>query len=73
MTPQEKLRKHQRGIEKTIRELDREKRKLEIQQANVTKGIKKNAKDGEWGAVKQQAKDLARTKRCVASFSITLM
>jgi charged multivesicular body protein 2A len=63
MTPQEKLRKHQRGIEKTIRELEREKKKLEVQQRTVTASIKKSAKDGEWNAVKLQAKDLARTRR----------
>lgn len=67
MTPAERLRKHQRALEKTQRELDRERTKLENQEKKLVQDIKKNAKNGQMGAVKVQAKDLVRTRRCVYS------
>jgi charged multivesicular body protein 2A len=63
MTPAERLRKHQRALEKTQRELDRERTKLENQEKKLVQDIKKNAKNGQMGAVKVQAKDLVRTRR----------
>ncbi len=57
MTPAERLRKHQRALEKTQRELDRERTKLEQQEKKLVSEIKKNAKAGQMGAVKVQAKD----------------
>lgn len=65
MTPAERLRKHQRALEKTQRELDRERTKLENQERKLVLDIKKNAKNGQMGAVKVQAKDLVRTRRYV--------
>jgi charged multivesicular body protein 2A len=65
MTPQERLRKHQRALEKTQRELDRERVKLENQEKKLVQDIKKSAKNGQMGACKIQAKDLVRTRRCV--------
>ncbi|KXT17309.1 hypothetical protein AC579_525 [Pseudocercospora musae] len=58
MTPAERLRKHQRALEKTQRELERERTKLENQEKKLVQDIKKNAKNGQMGAVKVQAKDL---------------
>jgi len=63
MTPAERLRKHQRALEKTQRELDRERTKLENQEKKLVQEIKKNAKNGQMGSVKIQAKDLVRTRR----------
>lgn len=63
MTPQERLRKHQRALEKTQRELDRERVKLENQEKKLVTDIKKSAKNGQMGACKIQAKDLVRTRR----------
>lgn len=63
MTPQERLRKHQRALEKTQRELDRERVKLENQEKKLVADIKKSAKNGQMGACKIQAKDLVRTRR----------
>lgn len=65
MTPQERLRKHQRALEKTQRELDRERVKLENQEKKLVTDIKKSAKNGQMGACKIQAKDLVRTRRFV--------
>lgn len=70
MTPAERLRKHQRALEKTQRELDRERTKLENQEKKLVQDIKKNAKNGQMGAVKVQAKDLVRTRRSVVFASI---
>ena len=67
MTPAERLRKHQRALEKTQRELDRERVKLENQEKKLVQDIKKSAKNGQMGAVKIQAKDLVRTRRCVGT------
>ena len=63
MTPQERLRKHQRALEKTQRELDRERVKLENQEKKLVLDIKKSTKNGQMGACKIQAKDLVRTRR----------
>lgn len=68
MTPAERLRKHQRALEKTQRELDRERTKLENQEKKLVADIKKNAKNGQMGAVKVQAKDLVRTRRYIQKF-----
>jgi Tfp pilus assembly protein PilF len=62
------LRKHQRALEKTQRELDRERTKLENQEKKLVQDIKKNAKNGQMGAVKIQAKDLVRTRRYIQKF-----
>ena len=67
MTPAERLRKHQRALEKTQRELDRERTKLENQEKKLVQEIKKDAKNGQMGAVKVKAKDLVRTRRYVDS------
>ncbi len=69
MTPAERLRKHQRALEKTQRELDRERVKLENQEKKLIVEIKKNAKAGQMGACKIQAKDLVRTRRYVVKHS----
>ncbi|MCJ1401205.1 ESCRT-III subunit protein did4 [Xylographa trunciseda] len=68
MTPQERLRKHQRALEKTQRELDRERVKLENQEKKLIQDIKKSAKNGQMGACKIQAKDLVRTRRYIQKF-----
>lgn len=72
MTPQERLRKHQRALEKTQRELDRERVKLENQEKKLVQDIKKSAKNGQMGACKIQAKDLVRTRRSVNSICCCL-
>lgn len=46
MTPAERLRQHQRSLQKAQRELEREKGKLEAQEKKTMADIKKNAKAG---------------------------
>ncbi|GFZ42918.1 hypothetical protein JCM24511_00636 [Saitozyma sp. JCM 24511] len=46
LTPAERLRQHQRSLQKAQRELDRERSKLEQQEKKTMADIKKNAKQG---------------------------
>jgi charged multivesicular body protein 2A len=46
-TPEEILKQNQRALNKTIRELDRERSKLETQEKKVISDIKKMAKQGQ--------------------------
>ncbi|XP_026463819.1 charged multivesicular body protein 2a-like [Ctenocephalides felis] len=70
MTPDEMLRKNQRALNKAIRELDRERMRMEQQEKKVIADIKKLAKDGQMDAVKIMAKDLIRTRRYIKKFMI---
>lgn len=47
VTPEELLRKNQRALNKAIRDLDREKMKMEQQEKKVIADIKKLAKEGQ--------------------------
>ncbi|XP_013412009.1 charged multivesicular body protein 2a [Lingula anatina] len=67
-TPQEMLRQNQRALNKAMRELDRERTKMEQQEKKVIADIKKMAKQGQMDAVKIMAKDLVRTRRYVKKF-----
>ena len=67
MTPAERLRKNQRMLDKAIRELDQQRVKLEKQEKTLIAQIRTSAQKGQMGACKVQAKDLVRTRRCVAS------
>lgn len=67
-TPAERLRQHQRSLQKAQRELDRERTKLEQQEKKLIVDIKKAAKDGQMAACKIQAKDLVRTRRHIQKF-----
>lgn len=56
MTPDEMLRKNQRALTKAMRELDRERAKMEQQEKKTIADIKKMAKAGQMDAVKIMAK-----------------
>jgi len=68
VTPQERLRQHQRSLAKAQRELDRERTKLEVQEKKLVQDIKKSAKSGQINACKVMARDLVRTRRYVQKF-----
>ncbi|KAF2368308.1 Snf7 family [Trinorchestia longiramus] len=68
MTPEEMLRKNQRALTKAMRDLDRERSKMEQQEKKIIADIKKMAKLGQMDAVKVMAKDLVRTRRYVKKF-----
>ncbi|XP_055663640.1 LOW QUALITY PROTEIN: charged multivesicular body protein 2a [Falco peregrinus] len=67
-TPEELLRQNQRALARAMRELDRERQKLEAQEKKIIVDIKKMAKQGQMDAVKIMAKDLVRTRRYVKKF-----
>ena len=56
MAPDEMLRKNQRALNKAMRELDRERSKMEQQEKKIIMDIKKMAKQGQMDAVKVMAK-----------------
>lgn len=70
MTPDEMLRKNQRALNKAMRDLDRERAKMEQQEKKVIADIKKLAKDNQMDAVKIMAKDLVRTRRQARKFML---
>jgi len=64
-TPQEILRENQRIINRAIREIEREKNKLQQSEKRVIVEIKKTAKQGQMSAVRIMAKDLVRNRKHV--------
>ena len=67
-TPEQMLREHQRALNKAIRDLDRERTKMENQEKKIVDDIKKMAEQGQMDDVKIMAKDLVRTRRYVKKF-----
>ncbi|KAG4942436.1 hypothetical protein JHK85_047082 [Glycine max] len=55
-------------LDKSIREIDRERQGLQSQEKKLILEIKKSAKQGQMGAVKVMAKDLVRTKHQIEKF-----
>ena len=47
LTPEEMLRRNQRSLNKAMRDLDRERMKMEQQEKKIIADIKKMAKDGQ--------------------------
>jgi charged multivesicular body protein 2A len=62
LTPAEQLRQSKRQITRGIREIDRERVKIENQQKKVIAEIKKLAKQGQLSSAKVLAKDLVRMR-----------
>lgn len=69
-TPEQMLKQHQRALNRAMRDLDRERAKMEQQEKKVIADIKKMAKLGQMDAVKIMAKDLVRTRRYVKKFIV---
>lgn len=67
-TPEEMLRQNQRALNKAMRDLDRERAKMEQQEKKIINDIKKMAKENQMDAVKIMAKDLVRTRRYAKKF-----
>ncbi|KAF8401059.1 hypothetical protein HHK36_014362 [Tetracentron sinense] len=64
----ELLRENKRMLDKSIREIERERQGLQAQEKKLILEIKKSAKQGQMGAVKVMAKDLIRTRHQVEKF-----
>merc|ERR1712076_326384 len=69
-TPQEIMRENQRLLNRAMRELDRERSKMEQQEKKIIVDIKKMAKTGQLDATKVMAKDLVRTRQYVKKFML---
>lgn len=67
-TLKEQLRENKREINRAIRELDRERTNLQMQEKKLIIEIKKMAKEGQIASVKIMAKDLVRTRQHVTKF-----
>ncbi|CAO1943887.1 unnamed protein product, partial [Urochloa humidicola] len=67
-TPAELLRENKRMLDKSIREIERERQGLQTQEKKLINEIKKVAKQGQMGAVKVMAKDLIRTRHQITKF-----
>ncbi|KAK9102461.1 hypothetical protein Sjap_019715 [Stephania japonica] len=67
-TPAELLRENKRMLDKSIREIERERQGLQAQEKKLIVEIKKSAKQGQMGAVRVMAKDLIRTRHQVDKF-----
>merc|ERR1711881_758456 len=69
-TPEQMLRENQRMLQRAMRDLDRERTRLETQEKKVVADIKKMAKAGQMDAVKVMAKDLVRTRQYCKKFML---
>jgi hypothetical protein len=67
-TPAELLRENKRMLDKSIREIERERQSLQTQEKKLIAEIKKTAKQGQMGAVRVMAKDLIRTRHQITKF-----
>lgn len=67
-TPEQMMREYKRSIDKTIRELDRERTKMQSQEKKLINDMKKLAKQGQMDAVRIMAKDLIRTRQYCTKF-----
>ena len=67
-TPAELLRENKRLLDKSIRELDRERNNMTRQEKQLIADIKKMAKQQQTGALKVMAKDLVRTRKSITKF-----
>lgn len=70
LTPTELLRRNQLAINRAMREMEREKRKMEQQENKLIVEIKKMAKLGQNDSVKILAKDLVRTRHYIKKFNM---
>ncbi|XP_020108125.1 vacuolar protein sorting-associated protein 2 homolog 1-like [Ananas comosus] len=67
-TPAELLRENKRMLDRSIREIERERMGLQTQEKRLIVEIKKTAKQGQMAAVKVMAKDLIRTRHQITKF-----
>jgi charged multivesicular body protein 2A len=68
-SPEEKLREYKRGLDRTIRDLEKERARLETQQKKLQTDMKKAAKADQMESVKIMAKDLVRSRHYAHKFS----
>jgi charged multivesicular body protein 2A len=67
-TPEQMMREYKRTLDKTVRELDRERIRLQGQEKALIADMKKMAKNDHMDAVRIMAKDLVRTRGYITKF-----
>jgi charged multivesicular body protein 2A len=67
-TPKEIMREYKRNIDRTIRELEREKVKMGNEERKLMNDMKRAAKNNQMDAVKIMAKDIVRTRQYQTKF-----
>eukprot|EP00302_Diacronema_sp_CCMP2436_P015507 CAMPEP_0179875260 /NCGR_PEP_ID=MMETSP0982-20121206/23448_1 /TAXON_ID=483367 /ORGANISM="non described non described, Strain CCMP 2436" /LENGTH=208 /DNA_ID=CAMNT_0021767353 /DNA_START=87 /DNA_END=709 /DNA_ORIENTATION=- len=67
-TPAERLKEYKRTIDRSMRDLDRERTTLERQEGKIKSDIKKMANAGQMDSARIMAKDLVRTRAQVRKF-----
>ncbi|KAL0205489.1 hypothetical protein P9112_000796 [Eukaryota sp. TZLM1-RC] len=67
-TLEEQLKEYKRTIDKSVRELDRERNRMQRQEQQTVVEIKKMAKAGQTNAAKLMAKDIVRTRKNIDKF-----
>ena len=65
LTPEEEAKQNKRAIQKTIRQIERERTKLQNQEAKTLKQIKDLATKNQHGPAKIMSKDLVRSRQQV--------
>lgn len=68
MSFEDRMRESKRKINRSVREIDRERTRLQAQEKKTIVEIKKLAKANQMASVKILAKDLIRIKNNVAKF-----
>eukprot|EP00755_Sulcionema_specki_P022477 Sspe_Gene.76616::Locus_47869_Transcript_1_1_Confidence_1.000_Length_701::g.76616::m.76616/K12191/CHMP2A; charged multivesicular body protein 2A len=67
-TPEEMMREYKRGIDRTVRDLERERMKLQTQEKKLIADMRRMAKNNQTEAVKIMARDLVRTRKFCTQF-----
>lgn len=62
-TPAEAMKKYKRQLERTVRDLDKERNRLVQQEKKIMIDMKKMAKQDQMDSVRVMAKDLVRTRK----------
>ena len=68
MSQKEQMREYRRGLKRAVREIERERVKLQNEEKKLIAEIKRTAKTNNIGPVKVMAKDLVRLRRHVNKF-----
>lgn len=65
-TPAQKLRRYKRTIDRAVREVDRERMKMQRLELQRKNEIRRLAREGQMKSVRIAARDLVRVRNCVA-------
>eukprot|EP01013_Petalomonas_cantuscygni_P039245 TRINITY_DN70608_c0_g1_i1.p1 TRINITY_DN70608_c0_g1~~TRINITY_DN70608_c0_g1_i1.p1 ORF type:complete len:220 (-),score=48.48 TRINITY_DN70608_c0_g1_i1:150-809(-) len=67
-TPQEQMREYKRTLDRTTRDLERERTKMQTQEQKLIADMRAMARKNQMDAVKIMARDLVRTRKYVTKF-----